>query len=146
MNLGYLLGACAIGMAFAAQPAINAVSARGMGSAIPAAALSVAITMVACLALMLVARVTPSIQALTQLPWWIVFGGLIGVCVVAGSATIVPVTGVTLFFVCLIAGQLFGSIVLDHFGAFGLQVDPVSWKKIAGVVLALLGVVLVRFG
>ena len=73
-------------------------------------------------------------------------GGLIGVLVVAGSAAIVPVTGAAMFFVCLIAGQLLGSVALDHFGAFGLPEIQISPIRLIGVVLALAGVLLVQFG
>ena len=49
MKLGYLLAAAAIGVAFAFQPVINAAAARVFGGVASAAALSVAITLIACL-------------------------------------------------------------------------------------------------
>ena len=146
MTLFYLFAAFAIGVIFAAQPAINGEAARVLGSAIPAAALSVAITFLACLALMPSNGGFPKPASFLQLPWWVILGGLIGAFVVAGSAAIVPVTGAAMFFVCLIAGQLVGSMLVDVFGAFGMAERPINLIKLSGVALALGGVVLVRFG
>lgn len=146
MNLIFLLSAVAIGMAFATQPAINGAAVKTLGSPVAAAALSVAITLIACLVILPFSSGTIKPSALISLPWWIVLGGLIGAFVVAGGAAIAPVTGAALFFVCLICGQLVGSVLVDHFGAFGMTEKPVNLTKIAGVALALGGVVLVRMG
>ncbi|MEM6987347.1 MAG: DMT family transporter [Pseudomonadota bacterium] len=146
MSAMYLLAAIAIGISFSAQPAINGAAANVLGSPVSAAAISVAITLSCTLALLpWLAGRTPFTH-FSQLPWWVVLGGVIGVLIVAGGAAIAPVTGVTLFFVCMIAGQLMGSLLLDHLGAFGLSAQPISLTKCAGVALALIGVLLVRSG
>ena len=49
MPMVYLLSAVVIGAAFATQPAINGAAAKILGSAVPATALSVAITLIACI-------------------------------------------------------------------------------------------------
>ena len=144
LNVTLLLAAL-IGAAFAAQPAINAVAAHTFQSAIPAAVLSIGITLVASSALMVLTGTTPSLTMIGNLPWWVVLGGLIGVLVVAGGAAIVPVTGVALFFVCLVFGQLLGSIIIDHFGAFGVPVREFSVMRALGLACAAIGVALVRF-
>jgi transporter family-2 protein len=141
-----LIAAAVIGFAFAAQPAINAAAGQVLGSALPATVLSVGITFLASASLMIVSGTTPPAASLGLLPWWIALGGLIGVLVVAGGASIVPITGVALFFVCFIAGQLFGSVMMDHIGAFGLVAREATPLRLAGVGLAFLGVLLVRFG
>ncbi len=146
MNNLYLLVAVLIGAAFACQPAINAVAAKTLGSPLPATVLSVAITLAASAVIMVATRTTPTVEMVWSLPWWVVLGGLIGVLVVGGGAAIVPVTGVAVFFVCLIAGQLLGSVLLDHFGTFGLPVREISLPRFAGIVLTFAGVLLVRFG
>ena len=146
MKLIYLIAAFVIGMTFALQPAINGAAARVLGSPISAAALSVAITLIACGLLMPVFGARLSLSDVANLPWWVIFGGLIGAGVVAGGAAIAPVTGAALFFVCLVAGQLVGSAIVDSTGAFGMQVQSLSITKLAGIALALGGVVLVRYG
>jgi transporter family-2 protein len=146
MPIVYLLSAIVIGAAFAAQPAINGAAARILGSAFPATALSVAITLLASIIVMILGRTTPSLETMAQLPWWVVMGGLIGLFVVGGGTMIVPVTGAAVFFVCLIAGQLFGSVLLDHIGAFGLPVREIGTLRLLGILLTFGGVILVRYG
>lgn len=146
MPILYLIASCLIGMAFAVQPAINAVAAKSLGSPIPATVLSVGITLAASAVIMMFGRTTPSWDMLTNIPIWVGFGGLIGVLVVAGGATIVPVTGAAIFFVCLVAGQLVGSVLLDQFGAFGLAVKEISLYRLIGLGLTFAGVLFVRYG
>ena len=145
LNLTLLIAALIVAE-FAALPSINATAAQIFGSAIPAAVLSIAITLVASSVLMVVTNTVPTASMMRALPWWVVFGGLIGVAVVAGGAAIVPITGVALFFVCLVAGQLAGSLLLDHFGAFGHVVREATPLRLLGLFCALLGVLLVRYG
>ena len=83
---------------------------------------------------------------LFSLPRWVIFGGLIGVLVVTGGIVIIPVTGVALFFVCLIAGQLAGSVLLDHVGSFKLSVREISFTKTVGILITFGGVLIVKFG
>lgn len=142
----YLVIAVLIGMAFACQPAINSVAAKTLGSPWPATALSVGITLAASILVMIVTRTTPTMEMMVGLPWWIMIGGLIGLLVVGGGVAIVPVTGVALFFVCMIAGQLLGSVLLDQIGAFGLPVREVTLPRLAGICVTFAGVFLVRFG
>ncbi|MCY1188618.1 putative inner membrane exporter, YdcZ [compost metagenome] len=44
-----------------------------------------------------------------------------------------------------LAGQVVASLLLDHFGWFGLVERPVSLPKVFGVVLLMGGVVLIQF-
>ncbi len=59
---------------------------------------------------------------------------------------VAPTLGFALFFVCIIAGQLVGSTVVDQFGAFGLPVKPASTMKLAGLAMVLAGAALVQYG
>ena len=48
------------------------------------------------------------------------------------------------FFVCVVAGQLFGSTIIDQFGAFELAVKPINTIKLVGLGLVLIGAALVQ--
>lgn len=144
MNLSYLLGAVLIGMTFALQPAINSVAAKTLGSPVSAAVISVAITLMSCIALLPLFGATLETSAIVKLPWWVIFGGFIGAGVVAGGAAIAPVTGAAAFFVCMIAGQLIASALVDHFGAFGFPKRPADMLRVLGILLVLVGAILVQ--
>lgn len=144
-NAWYIVAAFAIGAALSVQPPINAAMARILGSPLLAASISIAISLVVVVVVWLTwGRGGGDPSLIKELPWWVVIGGVIGVVVVAGSIVVAPVTGVALFFVAVIAGQLFGSTIADHLGAFGLEVQPVDAMKAVGLCLVLVGAVLVQ--
>ena len=143
----YLLAAGTLGVFVAWQPLMNAVLARATGSAIGASAISILVAFLGALVLLAVyGRGDMSRAALTSVPWWVYLAGLIGTAFVAGGVMIAPVTGALLFVLCVVAGQLFGATLADHFGAVGIQVRPISLERLAGLALVLAGVVLVQRG
>jgi len=139
-------GAVVIGLVFSQQPVINAAVARTTGTPVAAAIVSVAVTLACLFAMLPFVGGTLRPAALATLPWWSVLGGVIGVFIVAGSATLIPLTGAALFVVCLVAGQLLGAAVADHVGAFGLPVRAVSPTRLAGLALVAIGAALVQRG
>ena len=48
--------------------------------------------------------------------------------------------------VMTVTAQVVTGIVLDHMGALGLEKHPVSWLRIAGCLVAVVGAVLVSMG
>jgi transporter family-2 protein len=143
----YLIAALALGVIIAAQPLMNAVLARALGSPYGAAGISIFVAMVgAVLVVALGGRGDMSRATLASVPWWIYLAGFIGTAFVAGGVLIAPVTGALLFVICIVAGQLVGATLFDHFGAFGLDVRPITLAKLAGLGLVLGGVALVRGG
>jgi len=83
-----------------------------------------------------------SLAALRGAPVWAWVGGLYGACFVAAMAFAAPRLGLATTLTVAIATQL----ATAHFGLLGLKVAPISLWKVAGVVLVLAGVVLVRRG
>ncbi len=144
-NIFYILFAVAMGVALAIQPPINATMARGLGSPLLASTISILISLITVIILWLVwGKGSGDFSQLRTLPWWVFIGGLVGALFVAGAVISVPVIGVALFFVCIVAGQLVASAVIDQFGAFGLAVKPLNLMKLAGIVLVLIGAALVQ--
>ena len=87
---------------------------------------------------------TPASAVATRLPWWSWSGGLFGAVYIALGILLVPQLGSATFFALLIAGQMIGSLVFDHFGVLGLPVHSISPIRLAGAGLVFLGAVLVR--
>jgi len=140
----YIMAAIFLGATISAQPAMNAMLARSIGSAFGASAISIA---VALALILLVLGITGAGringETLTAVPWWVFLSGLVGMLFVTGGVVIAPVTGALIFFVCVVAGQLIGSVFADHYGAFGLQVREISVMRILGIMLVLLGAIIV---
>jgi len=144
-NVIYIAAAVAIGTSISVQPPINAIMARGLGSPLLAASISIFISLVFVIILWIGwGKGAGDILQVRMLPWWVIFGGIVGVVVVAGSLVVAPVLGMALFFVCVVAGQLIGSTLIDQFGVFGLTVKPINMMKLVGISLVLIGVTLVQ--
>jgi transporter family-2 protein len=137
--------AIAMGACLSIQPPVNAVMARTLGSPLLAASISIAISLIFVVLVWLTwGKGVGDLAQVNALPWWIVIGGVVGAVFVAGGVMLAPILGVALFFVCVVAGQLLGSTLADHFGVFGLQVKPVNTMKLLGLGLVLAGAVLVQ--
>jgi len=80
----------------------------------------------------------------TQLPPLLLTGGLFGVLIVTGFATVVPVLGVTESTLIYILGSLAAALAIDAFGLLGAPQIPVTLTRIAGIVLAVVGFLLAR--
>jgi len=75
-------------------------------------------------------------------PWWVFLGGFIGTLFVGGGVVIAPVTGALVFVACVVAGQLIGATVADHFGLFGIEVRAVTPLRLVGLALVAAGAIL----
>lgn len=140
----YMLAALAVGIVVSFQPPMNGMLAKSVGSAYGAAAVSIGIAFASILLLILVAgHGEISRRTLGSVPWWVYLSGTIGAAFVAAGAAIAPVTGGLVFFICIVAGQLIGSMLVDHFGAFGLEVRVMSPLRLLGLAMVLGGAVLV---
>lgn len=86
----------------------------------------------------------PPAAALARIPWWAWSAGVFGAIFIALSILLVPQLGAATFFALLVAGQMIGSMIFDHFGILGLPVNPISVARIFGAALLVGGVLLIR--
>lgn len=146
-NLLFVMAAIALGACVSLQPPINVVMARTLGSPWLAVTISIGISLVLALGMWLTwGAGAGDLERVQALPWWVVIGGTVGVLFVLGGIAVAPVLGIALFFVCVVAGQLFASTIIDHVGAFGAQVKPINSLKLVGLFLVVVGAILVRKG
>ena len=133
------------GLVLAVQPPTNAALAKASGSVVLAALTSFLIgTVVLAIAWATIDRTSPA--ALKGAPGWAWLGGFYGAEFVAVLAYAAPRLGISVALTAAIASQLVAALVVDHFGLFGVRVEPVTIGKLAGVALVIAGAVLVRRG
>ena len=128
------------------QAGINGQLARQLGSVMGAALLSFAVGTLALLCVVAAQRDLPALQTLKSLNWWHWSGGLLGAFFIATAAFAGPRVGALLFMVLVIAGQLGMALLLDHFGWAGFRQAPISLGKVAGLLLIVAGIWLIRRG
>lgn len=134
------------GAATALQAPINARLMGAVGSPVNAAFVSFAVGTAALGLLAVALQTRPDVAAARGLPLWAWVGGLCGAVFVVAATWGVPRLGVATTITLMVAGQLALSLVLDHFGAFGVPRQPIGLARVAGVALVIGGVLLVRRG
>ncbi|HLF78824.1 MAG TPA: DMT family transporter [Dehalococcoidia bacterium] len=77
---------------------------------------------------------------------YLAISGVFGFIYVFGAGWLAPKIGIALFSATVTVGTLAGSVVLDHYGAFGADVQRATLVRIVGLAALFLGVVLVRSG
>ena len=132
------------GAATALQAPTNARMMTAVGSPVNAAFVSFAVGTAALGILAVLLQARPDMAASRALPWYAWVGGLYGAIFVVAAAWGVPRLGVATTIIMMVAGQLLLSIGLDHFGAMGMPKQPISWGRVAGVLMVLGGVLMVR--
>ncbi|MGM9986456.1 MAG: DMT family transporter [Bacillaceae bacterium] len=82
---------------------------------------------------------------LTPMPWYLYTAGIFGLILVAFTSLAISKIGVA-FATCLsIAGQLFFSIIIDHFGLFGVKKVAFQKKRIPALLLIALSLIIINF-
>ena len=141
----FLLFAVVAGAGVAIQAAINSRLRFLLGEPIWAASTQFLIGLAALVAVALVLRSPlPASAAFARAPWWMWTGGLFGALFIFMTVVATPRLGAALMLAGVIVGQLAAALVIDHFGLFGAEVVPISAARVAGVLLLVGGVALIR--
>ncbi|WP_448106669.1 DMT family transporter [Pseudomonas azerbaijanoccidentalis] len=144
---GLLLLAAFAGAVVPFQSAINVNLGRGLGHPLWATLASLVVSILVLLPIMLALRLPlPSLAFISKAPLWMWAGGAFGVCFISLALVLLPKLGASGFMALALAGQVVASLLLDHFGWFGLVERQVTLPKVFGAVLLIGGVVLIQFG
>ena len=80
-----------------------------------------------------------------EVPWWAFLAGVAAAGALYATTLLIGRIGPDRFFVASVAGQLVLSVALAHFAWLGVERDPITWTKAAGVLLAIGGAALASF-
>jgi transporter family-2 protein len=141
----YILFALLTGVAITVQTGVNAQLRQTMGSPLAATLVSFLVGTVLVMAMVALDRTPVPLRRLASAPWWMWTGGALGAFIVATNIVAAPRIGAALLMSLAVTGQLAASLVLDHYGAFAFPVHPISFGRIAGGVMLVGGVVLMRY-
>lgn len=142
-----LLVAVLAGAAVPFQAGSNAALGRLLGHPLWAAGVSLLVSLLMLVPALLVMRAPlPQLQSLAQAPWWAWFGGVAGVLYITAALVLTPRLGAAGFIVCVIAGQVLSSLLIDQWGLMGLPERPVNVWRLVGVGMIMLGMLVVQWG
>jgi transporter family-2 protein len=100
---------------------------------------------VAVLAVMVMClpRPLPTAAGLSAMPWWAPLGGLVGAFAVIAGLLFVNKVGAGPFAGLTITANILMSLVIDHFGLFGMETHSLNGWRIFGAGLMVTGIALV---
>lgn len=150
----FALGAILAGFCIALQAPANSrlrkyVSGGGpidFQHSLYAAFFSICGTFITVLLAMLLFRPSaPSWASLRHAEWWNWIGGPLGALFVFAGALLISELGAALYVALVVGGQLFCSLVIDHFGLMGLPQQSMTPARVVGAVLVVAGVVCMKY-
>jgi transporter family-2 protein len=128
------------------QAILNTRLGRQTGGPLMASLLSFSVGLI-CLLILNLCINTPSVFQLkpaSVTPWYIWLGGLLGAIFVGYITWVNQLQGVALTFALVVSGQIFSSLVIDHYGLLGSTVRTITLEKVIGAVLIIVGIILIK--
>jgi transporter family-2 protein len=142
-----LAGGLLIGTVLPIQSAINARLRSGLDAPFTASSISFGGgVLILLLLVLLISSQRPRRTLLSEVPGWAFLGGVCGAVYVASTVILVPEFGTAVTTALIVSGQNVVSLALDHFGWVRLPRRPATARRVAGVALLLVGVVLIELG
>lgn len=81
----------------------------------------------------------PALAQTAGQPWWVFTGGALGVIVLTGNILLFPRVGSVQTVILPITGQIITGLLIDTLGLLGAPQIPLSWLRLLGAVLVLIG-------
>ena len=146
MRYMLMLSSLLIGAILPVQAVLNTKLGRQTGGPLISSLLSFLVGLICLFIINLFANYTAlsNMKILSVSPWYVWIGGLLGAIYVSCVIFVNQQQGVALTFALVVAGQIFISLLIDHFGLFGSFVRPLSIPKIIGALLIIDGLVLIK--
>lgn len=142
----FIMIAFLVGGLFPIQGAINSHLGKSFNNPLQASFISFACAIFLLSFLLLCIRPDfPDLHELSKLKWYYyVGGGVCGVTFVTMFIIVTPLIGIASATTAFIAGELIMSALLDHFGAFGLEIHKMSISRLAGCLFLFAGLALIQ--
>ncbi|MDA3852809.1 MAG: DMT family transporter [Bacteroidales bacterium] len=144
----YMIWAILIGVLFAIQAATNTALRIELDSPWIAALTNFTVGLLALFIIILIIK-PDTFSAMKpmftgQVPIWKMVGGLIGAFFVVSVTVLAPQLGIGKVIILYLFGQIIMSIIVDHFGLFGMPMDRITVQKALGIALLIGGVILTQ--
>lgn len=136
------MGMAITGGLIALQPAINAGLGKATGS-VAAAFVSFAVGTLLLAAIVGISGQAGGVASTFDVRWYYLLGGVLGAAYVFMALKTVGSIGAGGVAAATVTGQLTMSVVIDRLGILGLEQQPITASRGAGVVLLLAGTYLI---
>jgi bacterial/archaeal transporter family-2 protein len=145
MNVFAPLLVVAAGCSVAFQQLLNATLGKALQSAWWSAFVSYFGGTIALAALLAILREQLfDLASVVRAPLIAWTGGIFGAIFIATSVVMIPRLGVATVMTLIVVGQLFSSLVFDHFGLFGTPQHQITFVRLLGAACLIAGATMVR--
>jgi len=138
-NILPLLLALISGVLMAVQGSLNTALSKVVGLLETTFIVHVTGTIILLILLFMFRMGKGNLYELSAAPWYAYLGGVVGVGIIYLVAASIPEVGVANATTAIIVGQVITAIIIDHFGAFGLERIAYGWNQIVGLILLGIG-------
>jgi transporter family-2 protein len=144
-NYIFLLLALLVGGLLPVQGSLNAHLGKGLNHPLQATFVSFFGAIIVLLLLLLALNPPlPSVSQLKSTPAVYYTGGIYGVVFVTTILMLAPRIGIANTLVATIVGQLIVSVIMDHFGVFGLVRHPINGYRLMGCMGLMISLYLIQ--
>lgn len=88
-------------------------------------------------------RPLPTVAGLAGMPWWAPLGGIVGSVAVVAGLLFIGTVGAGTYAALTVSANLLTSILIDHFGWFGIAPHSITPLRALGAIGLVVGVILV---
>jgi len=71
--------------------------------------------------------------------WWMFCSGVFALCAVLGAIVLPPLMTLGSYYICMTSGQLTMALILDSMGAFSFEYKKVTFPRLFGTILTIIG-------
>lgn len=143
--IGWRIWGVIAGSLASIQQAVTGHLGKIVGSPVVAALIAFALAWVLILIFVSIKeRPFISVEKLKKAPWWSLIGGIPGSLFVFFIGMIFPIVGTGMAAIMGLIGTLIGTIIVQQFGWFKSLKKKVNLIQIAGILIMLAGVVVIR--
>ena len=140
-TIPYTLLALLMGIIMSIYLPMNSSVSRYIGSAITANMSFFIIALITSIFIFILFGDYKTLLKIKSVPPYLYLTGFISAFIVLGTTFLIPKIGARKFFILLIAGQIVMAMIVSHFGILESPKDAITFKKIIGALLLLIGTV-----
>jgi len=101
--------------------------------------------LIVCIAAWLIKERTPITSLVLVQPRYMLLGGVIGAFITITVIKAMEMLGPAKAVMFIVISQLIVAYVIELFGMFGVDKQPLEWRRVIGMVIAVAGVILFKW-
>lgn len=128
------------------QTGANTYLSKGLGNSMLSTLVVFLVALITAILILIIQKPSiPPINQLTGIPWYAwCTGGVLGTVYIFLLIYTAPKLGMANVVGLVVLGQMFMAIIIDHFGWLGFSIHHINWKRLAGALLMILGLIIIK--